>query len=726
MLTAALALGPATGAAASPATPDPSPSAEPALLEIAPSAPGAATLDADVAVTLTLAGGAAGTDEHTATVRVGTEPLRDAAALEGWIEDARAPGALEALDRIDLAGADADAREDTEVIVPEDALGDRGPGVYPLSATAPDLPTARSVLVLHDAGAATPALVVAITAGARSTGVIPGADLATLTGPDGHLTALLDAVEGTGATLAVDPAIVASIRVLEASAPPTATAWLERLTALPNPRFALQYADADVTAQAAAGAAALLAPTSFAYALPSATDEPGGETEPETNDTETTGTGANGSEPSSTGSAATADPAATPDPSATPDPDASTAPVDTEALTAIPGAAGTASRSPVLWPAQGFATASLLPRLAELAPGAVTLLSSDALAAPAPPGGGSAAGTEVATYSADTADALAAAAVADPETAPAARAELAARAYFDGAGIDGGALVAFDRADPTVPLPALRDALLTLTARGPAATLSSLRDDRPLTVRDEAPVGVVSAGDRAAAFTELTAEDEALAAMAGALVDPGLLTGRERAVHLQLLGASWATDASAWDAAVDAYADRRMDTLQAISIRPLTTVQLLGSEASIPVFIENGLPWPARVVLEADVDNLRIDVEERRELIAEAGVNTPERLPVSARVGRGSVTLSLVLTTPDGAQLGPERTADVVVRAEWETIGLATLGTIVALLLVVGLVRTLRRRRRAAGDPADEATGDATTDAAAEASPERNTTEHHG
>ncbi|HAN26073.1 MAG TPA: hypothetical protein DCP95_16120, partial [Microbacterium ginsengisoli] len=65
----------------------------------------------------------------------------------------------------------------------------------------------------------------------------------------GLLDAELTAVAGTAAVLAVDPAVVASIRVLGSSAPASARAWLQRLMTLPNERFALQYGDADVATQ---------------------------------------------------------------------------------------------------------------------------------------------------------------------------------------------------------------------------------------------------------------------------------------------------------------------------------------------------------------------------------------------------------------------------------------------------------------------------------------------
>ena len=70
------------------------------------------------------------------------------------------------------------------------------------------------------------------------------------TGPTGLLTRQLDALAGRRVAIGIDPRIIASIRVLGSSAPPSATAWLQRLSEMPNEMFPLAYADADLAVQA--------------------------------------------------------------------------------------------------------------------------------------------------------------------------------------------------------------------------------------------------------------------------------------------------------------------------------------------------------------------------------------------------------------------------------------------------------------------------------------------
>src|SRR5690606_10561431 len=96
----------------------------------------------------------------------------------------------------------------------------------------------------------------------------------TLTGPFGALTRQLDAVAGTPAVIALDPMILASIRVLGSSAPESARQWLARLGALSNEVFLLAYGDADLVAAVRSGTLAELQPAGFGFALDPANFSP--------------------------------------------------------------------------------------------------------------------------------------------------------------------------------------------------------------------------------------------------------------------------------------------------------------------------------------------------------------------------------------------------------------------------------------------------------------------
>lgn len=114
------------------------------------------------------------------------------------------------------------------------------------------------------------AVIVPLVAPAGSPSIIGADSLAAWTAAGGLLADRLAAVQGTVATLAIDPRITASIRLLGSDAPESATNWLTTLLALPNESFALGWADADVHGLAAIGRADLTAPSSLQFAVDAA------------------------------------------------------------------------------------------------------------------------------------------------------------------------------------------------------------------------------------------------------------------------------------------------------------------------------------------------------------------------------------------------------------------------------------------------------------------------
>lgn len=96
-------------------------------------------------------------------------------------------------------------------------------------------------------------------------GMPSAGQLSALTSPGGLLSDNLDTAEQRGSTLAIDPRIVAATRALGEKAPESAIAFLSRLEASPNPKFALQYADADLSAQAQLGLEQPLQPAGFTF-----------------------------------------------------------------------------------------------------------------------------------------------------------------------------------------------------------------------------------------------------------------------------------------------------------------------------------------------------------------------------------------------------------------------------------------------------------------------------
>ncbi|MFD4957705.1 DUF6049 family protein [Microbacterium sp. NPDC058389] len=620
------------------------------------------------------------------TVSLGRTPLASRTALRDWLggdldEAAVAPIATKTLDPV-APGTDEEGA--LTLAADDPALAGLAPGVYPLVASYTSdagLVTSTSAVVVPDDSRApvTVGVVVPITAGPREEGLLTSDELAELTAPDGALTSQLGAVTGTDAILAVDPAIPAAIRVLGTAAPQPALEWLAQLDALPNSRFALQFGDADVTAQLQSGLGRPLSPTSFTYAM-SADDFTAVAPSPEPTPT----------------------PTPTPSPTATPTPD--DALPSTEELLDI----GPADRAAMYWPADGTADAGVVETLGGLDTddtASLTVIPSATTRTGAAGGTVAAHGligdADVLVYDSDVSQSLLEGSQRE-ETWLRGAPLTAATAYlaFATAESSGPLLVTVGRGEDRSRL-GLGTAI-TAAAAAPGVeprTLATVAsgDAVPLELTD-----IDASPERAAAASALVGDESELGRFATILDEPSLLTGRERAAMLQVLGVAWVGDAE-WPSVLADHREATRTTLDSVGLLPTTPTNLFGSRAPLQFWVRNDLPYPVNLVLYTSPDNLRLDVQGETPVVATPQSNTRVDVPVQARVGRGEVTLTLQLRSPAFVAIGEPETVDINVWADWEGVGITALAVVIGGLVVVGVVRTvlrMRRRRR----PVDAAT----------------------
>ncbi|MFT4307367.1 MAG: DUF6049 family protein [Microbacterium sp.] len=671
LLTTLLVLAGALPAAA--ATPTPTPTASGEL-----TATLAALGDGEVATGDTLAaalsvgnGTADAVTAGTVTLMLADQALTGRDDLASWLDGGEAPaGTAVATAELGTIAGGADAAASFLVAADSEALTSRAAGVYPLWVSVGTV-TARSVVVVPSGTAATVGVVVPITVGALSTGLLTSDELSTLTASDGALTQQLDAVTDTSAILAVDPAIPASIRVLGTSAPATAQDWLTRLEQLPNTRFALQFGDADVSTQLAAGLTSPLQPTS----LVSYIDEADFPAESDPSPSATATTGADGAVPD---------------------------------LTTLLGI-GTSTLN-AYWPPTDTTSASIVDALAAATPGALTLVASTATTTGA--GGATVAasatteaGSGMLVYDAAVSTALGAAAGTTDATARSA-ALATASAYLAFAGADAGGaplLVVVDRTTDVTET-SLRAAIaaVTDTAGVTPAGLDALAATAQSTL---SLVEETADQTRVDALTQLESGADSIARFATILDDPALLTGAERAEVLQLLGAGWLSRSADWQQALADHATQTADTLASVSIVPPTSINLLTAGTDLKFWIHNALPYAVHVTLFASPDDLRLTVDRQTDVTAaaasaDAASNTPVEVPVRARIANGEVSITLTLRSPTMEVIGGPQVVDVNVRADWENVGVAILVVLIAAFLTIGVIRTVRRRRRAAAERA--------------------------
>ena len=678
LAAAALAIGLAAPASATAAaTPDPSPSASASAptLVAAPAANGILRPGEPLAVTATLANpGSSTVAGSTATLSIGATPLADDAALTRWLSGDASGVTLQQIATGTVDATPPAAQSSVSFTVPgtDPALLGRTAGVYPVLAQTgggASLP-APTVIVIPAEGAATPlAVVVPITAAPRTRGLLTASELADLTAVDGALSAQLDAVDGSLATLAVDPAIPAAIRVLGTSAPPTAIAWLRRLLTLPNDRFALQFGDADLSAQLRSGLTTPLAPTSLQTYMTAADFT----------------------------QAVTA--VTTPSPTAT-QPGQPSFP-DLDALLDI----GPADPN-VFWPATGSVDPAVVAGLGALGSGlapARVLVASSNISSGTTTASATLNGVATSVYDAEVSNALTAAASENDTVRRGSElATASARLAFARTGTaDRPVLAVLDRGTDRSRV-SLRATLSALASTpGYTPTTFSSTADAP---RVEVTLGeTASDAARAADVSALLSDETTIDRFATILDQPELLTGRERAEVLQVLSVSWTGDA-----ARQAVADHRAATQTTLgSVGILSSdFRLVSSSAPLRPWVRNDLPWPITVVLRSQPDDARLRVQATTPIDAQASANTRVEVPVEARIANGEVDVAMQLYSPTGELVGARQNVQVEVRAEWESIGLIVIIALVVVFLGVGVVRTVGRRRRARAAEAAAAEGE--------------------
>ena len=212
--------------------------------------------------------------------------------------------------------------------------------------------------------------------------------------------------------------------------------------------------------------------------------------------------------------------------------------------------------------------------------------------------------------------------------------------------------------------------------------------------RETLPALVVEEGEMTPA--ELTTLEEVLAettAFAEVLAEPEVLVEPVRRALLELTSTEW-RERPRTRAALLTAAEEASDTRRGlVAARPGSTLNLINEEAHIPVAVTNEMTRPATVLVRLSPRDPRLVADEAVLLEIPAQQSATAQVPVHA-VGSGDVVVDVVLAAPDGTPIDEPREIRVRVRADWETVGTAVVAGLLVLMIVAGLVRTVRRGRR--------------------------------
>jgi hypothetical protein len=122
-------------------------------------------------------------------------------------------------------------------------------------------------------------------------------------------------------------------------------------------------------------------------------------------------------------------------------------------------------------------------------------------------------------------------------------------------------------------------------------------------------------------------------------------------------------------------------------------INLVSREATLPVVVTNTYEGRARVLVHMVSGSPKLQVGNKVvQLSIPAGETMNAQFPVSA-IGSGEVTMITWLTSLSGVEIGPRVSIKLRVYPDIENVAIVLFLGLVAALTVVGVIRTMRKRR---------------------------------
>lgn len=640
----------------------------------APSASGTVLEGQPLTVRVTLSNtGSRSTGELSIELRLDGARAATADELSAWFDDdsasespALADGLVAARASVGSIDPGASAVLDLTVVAGSSSWGGTF-GARLAEVTVADgsdwLATDRTAVVRVPAGTTPPttptAFVVPLTTPADKGALLTAETLETVTAESGALTRTLSASAGRPVLLAVDPRIVGSIRALGDEAPASALAFLERLAAAPNESILLPWADADPLAPLDVAEQLLPLPEGSGSLIADSV----------------------GADPNAT-AAPTDEP--TNQPTGDPDESASSTTPIADLIDFVP------SLSATLWlERSGLSSESLAALSADGARLALTpssaLQNDDAVQ------------RHGETVLVRTDDTLA--------TAARAAASATSQQLFDRSMARVSAILATAAASGTPAVitmsrevPTGGDRLLDTIAQTMSLNWSTGSTVSSAAERLATPATIVDApadDTRRALVTAALAAEAADRQFAQIALAPAFISDGRRLELLAALSLGWGSNSV--DALQGFVADSAL-LRSSVQVAESSAILLLTDRATLPVTVQNNLDVAVRVFVRVEPDTAQLRVlEPNVETVVEPQSQARVLVPVES-LTNGEVDITVTVRDAQGRVLSEPTRVSLNLQAGWETAGTIIVAIAVVVLLVVGIWRDLRkRRRRAAG-----------------------------
>jgi hypothetical protein len=130
-----------------------------------------------------------------------------------------------------------------------------------------------------------------------------------------------------------------------------------------------------------------------------------------------------------------------------------------------------------------------------------------------------------------------------------------------------------------------------------------------------------------------------------------------------------------------------------VSIVKGSSINLVSRESSFPVVVSNTLPGEVWVFVTLQSTSAKLVVEDSTvQLSIPPGTTENAQFPIRA-IGSGDVVMIAQLTALSGKKIGDAVSIKLTVNPDIETAAIVLFLGLVAVLIVIGVIRTLRRRK---------------------------------
>ena len=623
-----------------------------------------------------------GISAGTATITVDRTPVTSRTSLERWFsQTTKASGASGALSTVATPAVAPGLTRVVSITVPASALKLGAAGVYAIDVSVRSsgkaVGSGRTAIAWKTSGAHPVPLALAapLTVPATAGTFIDAKTLTAYTAPGGILTTELSDLQNTQVAIGIDPRIIASINILGKSAPQSAIDWLQQLKGVSNDTFPLAWADADLTVALHAGAKVVPTVKSLDFAI----------------------------DPSRFAAATTT--SATPTPTPTIDP--SNPPLPTSAsLTQW-----NYTLPQMSWPAEGSVvnddiakirasgiTSSILSSTnVKWASGAASLRASAKVG-----------GMPVAVSDSTVSEYLREAALSTTKTdwnAAMAKLSTSLDLISIESGTDARVMLATFGRDWTNSDTEFAHTINTVYSKSwvTPAMLSAVMTAAPSTVKIATEPQSASRVDLVRSMLVNEVRVDRFAEITGS--NQPTLTSTRRLLLLSMLSDGWLQDPAGWATLATAYVTDSHKILTSVTAVKSSEVVFLGNQASFPVTVSNdgNLPVTVYVAIRPKTTLLSVDKNHRMEAV-EVPANSQHRaeIPVQS-VANGKVAVRVTLYSKSGRQIGATTVIDANVQAGWETIGTLAFGALIVAIFALGIIRNIRKRRKARTQDPEEA-----------------------